>query len=472
MGIKKNFIYNSFLIVPNYVVNLILFPYCARVLGVEKFGTISFVQNVVQFFLFIAMMGITTIGIREVAKQTNKADLEKCYSSMFFLNLLYTLVSIVLYIPLIFLIDKFYAHKELYILGVFQILFNTFCIEWFFRGTENFKYITIRNVVVKTLYVLLVFALVRSDEHYAVYYLLTVLVTVVNAIINFCYARKFVRFAWKRISITRYVSGSFSLGGYAILTSMYTTFNVAYLGFLWDDAQVGLYTTAIKLYTIILGFYSAFTSVMLPRMSALLSKGDDDSFNRLINKSFELLYTIALPMVIILIILSPEIILLLAGAKYEQAVTLSRIVVPMLFVVGVAQILSFQVLIPKGYDKTTLYASILGAIVGTSGNVWLTRYYAAVGTCITVAVTEICVTMYYLYISVRRHLIHIDYTLILKHFFAAIPYIFICFTAHYCFSSSLSLCLIIALFLCAIYFYISQVYWLKNSIVKSILGKV
>ena len=68
-SIKSNFIYNSFLMVSNYLINLILFPYCARVLGVERFGTINFAQNIIQYFLFIAMMGITHIGVREIAKQ-------------------------------------------------------------------------------------------------------------------------------------------------------------------------------------------------------------------------------------------------------------------------------------------------------------------------------------------------------------------------------------------------------------------
>ena len=39
-SIKKNFAYNSFLSVSSHLINLILFPYCARVLGVERFGTV------------------------------------------------------------------------------------------------------------------------------------------------------------------------------------------------------------------------------------------------------------------------------------------------------------------------------------------------------------------------------------------------------------------------------------------------
>ena len=77
MGVKKNFAYNSFLTVSNYVINLILFPFCTRVLGVERYGTVGFAQNIVQYFSFLAMMGITTIGVREIAKHSQGLDRDR-----------------------------------------------------------------------------------------------------------------------------------------------------------------------------------------------------------------------------------------------------------------------------------------------------------------------------------------------------------------------------------------------------------
>lgn len=47
----------------------------------------------------------------------------------------------------------------------------------------------------------------------------------------------------------------FILGLYAMLTSMYTSFNVAFLGFVTSVTEVGYYTTATKLHSIILAFF-------------------------------------------------------------------------------------------------------------------------------------------------------------------------------------------------------------------------
>lgn len=472
-SVKKNFAYNSFLMVSNYLINLVLFPYCTRMLGVERFGTINFAQNIVQYFIFFAMMGITHIGVREIAKQTNQEDRNKCYSSLLGLNLLYTIVALVIYLPLIFIVNRFSELKELFLLGGLQILFNTFTIEWFFRGTEDFRYITIRNVILKILYVVLVFLFVRKPEDYILFYALTVLITIFNAAINYTYAKKKVHFSWREIDIRQYFKSSFSLGIYSVLTSMYTTLNVIFIGFYWDDIQVGYYTTALKLYTIVLGFYSAFTSVMMPRMTSLLGHGDNGSFNDLINKSIELLFTIAVPMVFVLMILSPEIIILLAGPEYYPAVIMSKIVIPMLLVVGIAQILSFQILLPKGCDKYTLYASILGAVVGISANLILTTNFAAIGACITVVITEVVVTLYYLFVCFKLELIkHSDLLKLKKHIIVSLPYLLLCYIPKLIFDSSVFCVIVMALILCALYFVFSQVYFLKNEMVLNTCKKL
>ena len=464
MGVKKNFAYNSFLTVSNYLIHLILFPFCTRVLGVERFGTIGFTQNIVQYFSFLAMMGITTIGVREIAKQTNMADRSQCFSSLFVLNLLYTLISLCCFVPLIFLVPRFAVEKELFVLGAFQILFATFCIEWFFKGIENFKYITIRSIAVKLVYVVAVFIFVRSSKDYVLFFLLTVCVTLVNALINFMYSRRFVRFSLRGVHLRPFVKSSLSLGAYSLLTSMYTTFNVVYLGFVQNDIQVGYYTAAIKVYTVILGFYSAFTGVMLPRMASIQSEGDSSAFNTLICKSMNLLYSISLPAVALLLVLAPEVVSLLAGSDYYPSIQMSRIVIPMLFVVGVAQLIAFQVLIPKGYDRITLRASVIGALIGVLCNVLLVGRFGAVGTCCAVVITEIMVTAYYIFSARKRNLFSLDVPLLIKNLLFSLPYVLIGWLSKLI--PAPGFVTLIAAFLMAIpYFVFSQVRIFKNEMI-------
>ena len=464
-GIKKNFAYNSFLTVSNYLINLILFPYCARVLGVERFGTTNFVQNVVEYFVFIAMMGITHICVREIAKCNDINERNQCYSSLLLLNLFYSFVSLSIFLPLIFIVDRFVSLQTLFILGSFHILFSVFKVEWLFRGVEDFRYITIRNIAIKVIYVISVFLFVRSSDDYILFYGLTVFVTLVNAVINYVYSRSIVKFTFKGITPFKYLNSSLSLGFYSILTSMYTTFNVIYLGLVWDDVQVGFYTTAIKLYTVIVGFYSAFTGVMMPRLSFILNNKDENEYKQLIDKSLSLLYTVTIPCVLILMVLSPEVVLLLAGNEYEPSIVMSRVVIPVLFIVGLGQILSFQVLIPRGMDKSTLQASLIGACVGIGFNFLLTTSYGAIGTCITVFLTEICVTGFYMYIALKKKIFELNLIDMFRHLMVGIPYVLICYLSHLLLSGDIILVPLISLPICLVWFLYSQTKLLNNNIV-------
>ena len=78
--------------------------------------------------------------------------------------------------------------------------------------------------------------MVCGPEDYALYFYLSVGVIVANGSVNLIYSRSFVRFLIQPMrALLEYAKQMGLLGSYAIMTMMYTTFNVVYLGFvvLW-----------------------------------------------------------------------------------------------------------------------------------------------------------------------------------------------------------------------------------------------
>lgn len=382
-SIKKNFLYSSFLTTANYIFPLLTFPYVTRVLGVENLGICNFVDSVVNYFILFSAMGINTVGLREIATcKGDKGKLSQTFSSLLMLNALFTIAGIVLLLVLTFMVKELYEYKELMFFGAFKLLFNLLLVEWFYRGLEDFKYITMRTLVVKCLYVASVFVFVRKADDYPIYYLLTVLMVGVNAVINIFHSRKYTKFNIKGIKFHRYVKMMLTMGLYLVLTSMYTTFNVSYLGFVSGPEQVGYYTTATRLYTAIIAFFTAFTGVMLPRMSSLISENKKDEFTRLLNKSADILMSLSIPAIVYAIIFAPEIVLLIAGHGYEGAVLPMQIVMPLAFIIGYEQILVVQALLPLKKDNIILRNSIIGAVAGISLNILLVGTLKSVGSAI------------------------------------------------------------------------------------------
>lgn len=473
MGVKKNFVYSSILTVSGYIFPLITYPYVSRVLGVTNIGICNFVDSIIHYFILLSMMGVGAVGIREIAaSMTNPEKQGRVFSSLFLLNAIATLVMLVGLLVAIYVVPELYEYRNLMYVGAMKLVANLFLVEWFFKGTENFKYITNRTILVRCLYVISVFIFVKEADDYPIYFLLLSLMIVVNAAINFPYACTKVQFTLNGLMLKSYFKPFMIMGCYALLTSMYTSFNVAYLGFVSSPEQVGYYTTATKIFTIILGVYSAFTGVMMPRMSALYAEGNIDEFKRLINKSISLLFSIAIPAVIFTVIFAPEIIRFISGEGYEGAYLPARIIMPLILIIGYEQILIIQILMPTKQDKLVLRNSIFGALVGIVANLVLVTKYESVGSSIVWVACEF-VILFSALAAVKKH---ISYSycieLLLRQLKLYIPIIIALILFSFYFNFDYFLILVLGAIMMTLYVLFVQICIEKNQVLISLWSKV
>ena len=429
-SIKINFLYKSALTVSTYVIGFITFPYVTRVLGVENLGVVNYIDNLTNYFLLFATMGISILGVREIssAGQDNKLR-NKVFSNILGLNIVFTFIVLAIYLLSAEFIPELQSYKELLYIGIGKIVFTVLLVEWLYTGLEEFRYIAVRSIAIKLLYVIAIFVLIKSPEDYKLYFAITVGTIILNAIINILYALRFIHINIYDLLSVRYLKENFTLGSYLILNSMYSTFNVVFLGLTTNNIQVGYYTTAFKLYSIILAFFSAFTSVMLPRMNALISQNDQSEFNRLIKNSFSIVYSFCIPLIFFTIIMASDIIYVIAGEEYEQAIIPMMIIMPAVFMVGLSQILAVQIITPLKKDKILLLASILGAVSGISLNILLVSQLQSIGTAITLLCSETIVTIVYLVYVLYNRIVAISFWAILRSVLSSLPSIVVCLLA-------------------------------------------
>lgn len=398
-SIKKNFLYSSILTSANYLFPLLTFPYVSRVLGVTNIGIVNFVDSVIHYFILISMMGINIVGIREIAKEKwNRDNLSKTFNELFWLNTITTSIALFILVILTLLVDQIRFHWQMMILGALKLIMNYMLIEWLYKGLEDFKYITIRTLIIKLLYVIFVFLFVRKQSDYLIYYFLSVLMIVANSVVNLYNARKYIYFKWKNINLWHYLPPFFTLGIYNLLNSMYISVNVTWLGLTSGETEVGYYTTASKIYGILIALFSAFTGVMLPRMSSLISEGEFEKFTLLLKKTYKLLFALSIPFVIFFIIYAPVIIFIISGPGYEGAIFPMRIMMPLMLIIGYEQILVIQTLMPLKKDGAILRNSIVGAFAGLILNILLVSTFASVGASLVWIGSEVvvlCSAQYY-----------------------------------------------------------------------------
>lgn len=363
-NIKVNFLYSSFLTTANYLFTFLTYPYVSRVLGVEKIGAVNFVDSVINYFIMLSMLGIAIVGIREVAKaKNNQKELNSTFSSLFVINCLFMLVALLCLGVTYLCVQDLQRYSMLVCIGVVKLIANVFLMDWFFKGIENFKIITFRTFFVRLAYVIAIFTLVRKPEDYGMYFFVTTITIAVNALVNCLFLRGIVTFSLSNLRIKTFLTPVCILGLYMIFCNFYSSFNIMFLGVEKGDVEVGNFTTATKLFTIILSVYTAFTSVMMPRMSSLLKENKLEEYTGLYNKSVSIVMAFCIPLVLLTIFQAKNIILIISGEGYDGAVLPMMLCMPLLLVVGYNQILMNQGLMPLCKDKAIMTSSVTGGLV-------------------------------------------------------------------------------------------------------------
>lgn len=471
-SIKSNIFFNSLLVTANYIFPLLVFPYISRVLGVANIGICNFVDSVINYYCLFAMLGMNSLSIREIA--ANKSDavkLSKTFSSLLSLNIIISSVVVSTLVISIFCVPRFYEYRHLMFIGVTKLIFQVLLVEWFFTGIENFRYITFRSILVRSVYVLMVFLLVKDVDDYPIYYALLTLTVVINALFNITYSRKFVRFSIFGISMKKYIKPLLSLGAYNLLTSFYTTFNVLFLGLSSSSSEVGYYTTATRLHSIILACFTAVTSVLLPRMSSLIANNDYVTVNNLLKKSTQILFIVAFPIIAFCEVFANDFILLIAGPGFENSVLCFRLIIPLIFVVGYEQILVFQILMPSKKDNMVLTNAFCAASVGIIGNFLLVSRYASLGSSIVWVASEMCV--FFLAQMFARRTIGFAFPIkdFIRNIWAVLP-ISIILILLLLWNPAGSFTQFIGIACVVIYYFIIEIFILRNEILISLIETI
>lgn len=467
-SIKGNFIFNVILTLSTYIAQLIVYPYVSRVLGVENIGVVGFVNKTIEIFLIFSTLGISTVGVREIAvAKGNKNSLDSVFSSLVSFLIVTTFVVSIVYVLAVLFITKFNVHSDLFYIGLGKLLFSTLLIEWFYQGLEEFRYITIRSVLIKIVYIVLVFIFVKSEADAKIYFLLTVFVVMLNGVINWITSHKYVSFRFSFESSLKYAKDMFVFGTYLMLNATFSTCNYLFLGLICDDKEVGFYYTAESFYFILLSLITAFTRVMLPRMASLLAEDRKEEFNSSIAMSLRIVLSICIPISIFGYTFASPIIYIFSGAGYEGAINPMKILMLLVTINALNQIFIVQVATPLKLDKEILIGTIIGTIVALSSNYFMIKAYGAVGCSLVLVTAVVMANLYPIIYIIKRKLIIINWhecaVLLLK----SLPYCAISFVVkHYFDETNQIIQLVIALFIYLSYFYITQ-----QRIIKELINK-
>lgn len=472
--IKKNFFYNILLSVSQALFPLVTFSYLARVIHIDGIGIVSFVESICRYAILLAALGIPVYGIREVAKHRNdKYKLSQLCSELILIHFITTLLIIFIYALLVFTIDKFHQDISFYILGIPMILSNVFLIEWYFQGIGDFKFITLRTLAIRTLMTVCVLFLINDSNDGIYYFLLTVLMSVLNAIVNLWYAKKTLNLSFnvKWEDIKKHLKPLLLIFSTTLSISIYILLDTIMLGFLADEKAVGFYTTSLRISKIPMLFVGALGTVLLPHLAHSFGQNDISEFKRLISNSINFVVTFSFPIIFLFLSLSKEIITVFAGVEFLEANTTLQILSGIVFFIGISNIFGLQILTPMGKDKYLTISVLIGTLTSVLLNYFLIPIFQEKGAAISIITTECFVAIITFYFASKFIELKINYRLVIKTFFVCSPIYFFSKIFHYLTANSF-LILISTLILTGIYFLTIQLYLLKNEMIIELYKKL
>ena len=389
-SIKKNMLMSIILTASNFIFPLITFSYVSRILTPTGTGKVAFVSSIIQYFSYIATLGIPAYGLREAAKvRDNKDKLSKLVHELFIINIISTILSFILLFIAVLCIPKLYDYKILILIMSISIGLNTIGLEWLYNALEEYSYITIRSLLFKIIYIPLVFLLIHSKSDYLIYGFLTIFVTSANYICNFINIRKHIYFKkYDEYNLKKHIKPILVLFSASIIISIYNNFDVIMIGFMKSEFSVGLYNTALKIKNIILSLSTAITAVLIPRIANYIGRKNEKVIKELILKSFKTSMLLSLPFAIYILIFPKQIILLISGSKYISASPTLQVLMVCIILLILTNLFGNQLLIPLGKEKRFSQSVFVGLFINLFLNLLLIPTYGLFGAAIGTLVTE------------------------------------------------------------------------------------
>lgn len=471
-SIKVNLALQTAYRILSTILPLITAPFLSRVLGATQLGVYSFTNSIVLYFSRFAMLGTVNHGTRTIAAyKSDKAEMSKKFWSIYVLQMLFSGISILLYIGYLLFICK--ENRDIASIQAIAVIGCFFNVTWLFFGLEHFKLTVTRNFFVRILTVVLILCVVKNQGDLWKYALIMVSGTMISDLVVWISAPKYVSFT--RVSykdVIQHLKPILVLFVPILALSVYHTMDKTMLGILSTYEESGFYYNADKVINVPIGILTGVGTVLLPRITYLVSNGRKEEGNRLFLYSLEGIGFLGIAIALGIASVAKEFTPIFFGPGYDACIPLMIVLAPVLVIKSVSSAFKMQHLMPNHKDRVYIKAVIAGAIVNIIINAALIPKLGAMGAVIGTLVAELvaCLIQFWVVkndVNLKPAFLHIfAYLLIGLAMFGAVRGV-----------SYVKLPLLIKLFVeiisgAVVYLFLCFFYWkiTKNDMLKTVFG--
>ena len=398
--LKKNIAANFVGSIWQILMGLMFIPLYIRFLGIESWGLVGFVATLTAIFNLLDL-GLTNTLNREMARLSVLSDREAdMHNLVRTLEIIYWSIAIMVGITIILLSPVFTSHwikakalsmpsvKQSFFLMSFIITFQM-TISFYSGGLLGLQRIVLLNILrisMSTLQgvgaVLILWLISPTIQAFFLWYI----------VINMTYSFLLVYFVWRSLPVYKN-RAVFSMGllkkiwkfaagisAIAILATILTQLDKVILSRMLSLEMFGYYTLASMVSLTLVRFVLPVFFSLYPRFTQLVSLGDEDGLNRLYHQSCQFMSVLILPLAIIIVLFSYEILLIWTQDKVIALQThrLLSILTCGTAINGVMY-LPFALQLAFGWTKLSILKNVLAVILFIPAVIYMTKVYGGIG---------------------------------------------------------------------------------------------
>jgi O-antigen/teichoic acid export membrane protein len=389
----------------NLITPLLVIPYIVLICGEEGYGKVGVGMALAFFIMVFIDYGSEINGVKQVAvNREDKNELENIFITTYAAKL--ALLFIILFIVSIvfYFIPFFNQDKKLFFLSLSMVVGQFINPTWFFQGVENFKWITILNILSKIIYLAGIFIFIHKPSDYIYCNLIWGIGMIVANGISFIYILSTHSFSFvktKKKDVFKLITANFSIFSSQIFVSLQMYSPIVLISFFGGNAMAGQYKIIDQIIVIFKTYILLFFNYVYSRVCYLLDRSKQEAM--LFWKTYNGLNFIFIAFSMLLISLfSTEVVTYFNPKGIQEIASLLKIAVLIPVLQAITIPLKQLVL---GLNKQSRYVTITMTITVLSLLliVVITPNYKVLGVLIALITTEV-ITALIFYFMVKNDL--------------------------------------------------------------------
>lgn len=396
-SITSNYIYNLIYQIVVVLIPLLTIPYLTRVLGSTELGIYSYTYSIATVFFLFAALGINTYGQREIAYvQDDIGKRSKVFYELFIIRTIATIFSTLMLLILSFLVSKYSLYYQIFTI---YIIANMFDITWLYQGMENFKNVAIRSVIVKIIYVISIFILVRNQNDIYIYVLLYSITTLITNLSFWINIKKVVKpINIEFVDIKKHIKPVLTFFIPQVAVLIYAVLDKTMLGIMITKMDnVYFYEQASYIDKTILMLITAIGTVMVSKISYLFQKKDMRKIKEYMNSVINFVWLLGSALSFGVCSIIANFVPWYYGGDCLPIINLVYVMSPIIILIGLTNVIGIQYLIPTKQQNKYIIAVVCGAIINVMLNVVLISTFGAIGAAISSIIAEFSILLIELY---------------------------------------------------------------------------